>query len=122
MPVLTVVDRRADAAQHPQVVPVRRGERQIGAYVIEGAGVRYVPAVDINAVLTAAVAAVAVAAAGASAGVALRRRPAIGAVTMGPGGWISLKRTSRPPLRAAAEPARPWWAHLLRAHRLVVER
>ncbi|MEV8509067.1 hypothetical protein AB0368_30115 [Actinoplanes sp. NPDC051475] len=68
------------------------------------------------ALATAALASVAV-----SIGVALRRRPAIGAVTMGPGGWISLKRTTRPPLRAART-ERPWWARALRARRLVEDR
>jgi hypothetical protein len=53
-----------------------------------------------------------------SAAVAVRRRPAIGTVTMGPGGWVSLKRAGAPPLRSAP---RPWWAHVLKAHRLVVE-
>ncbi|MEV6492718.1 hypothetical protein AB0M20_29475, partial [Actinoplanes sp. NPDC051633] len=57
--------------------------------------------------------------AAASVAVAVRRRPAIGTVTMGPGGWVSLKRTGSPPLRDGAR--RPWWAHALRAHRLVVE-
>ena len=99
------------------VSPVRHGEREIGAYV-DG---RFVPVVDVTTVALAALAAAAVAGAGLSAGLALRRRPAIGTVTMGPGGWISLKRTARPPLRAASA-ARPWWAHLLRAHRLVEER
>jgi hypothetical protein len=37
---------------------------------------------------------------------------------MGPGGWVSLRRTGSPPLRDGSP--RPWWAHLLRAHRLVV--
>jgi hypothetical protein len=96
------------------VTPVRRGDREIGAY-IDG---RYVPAVDATTVALAALATAAVATASVSAGLALRRRPAIGTVTMGPGGWISLKRTGRPALRAAPE-RRPWWARLLRAHRLV---
>lgn len=96
------------------VTPVRRGDREIGAY-IDG---RFVPAVDATTItLAAAVAATAA----VSAGLAMRRRPAIGTVTMGPGGWVSLKRTGRPPLRAASA-SRPWWAHLLRAHRLVEQR
>ena len=102
---------------HPEVIPVRRGEREIGAYVVGAQQVRYVPAVDMTAVLAAAVATAAV----VSVGMAVRGRPAIGTVSMGPGGWISLKRTSRPRLRAAPKAGRPWWAHLLRAHRLVVE-
>jgi hypothetical protein len=42
-------------------------------------------------------------------------RPArIGPITMGPGGWVSVKG-ARPP----ADPGdRPWWAKLLRAYRL----
>jgi hypothetical protein len=99
------------------VTPVRRGDREIGAY-IDG---RFVPAVDATTVALAALAAAAVATAGVSAGLALRRRPAIGTVTMGPGGWISLKRSSRPALRAAST-SRPWWARVLRAHRLVERR
>lgn len=100
------------------VTPVRRGDREIGAY-IDG---RFVPAVDATAVALAALATAAVAAASVSAGLALRRRPAIGTVTMGPGGWISLKRTSRPSLRGTPAAGRPWWARVLRAHRLVMER
>ncbi|MEV8510472.1 hypothetical protein AB0368_37355 [Actinoplanes sp. NPDC051475] len=107
--MLTTTENRTPAT----VTPVRRGDREIGAY-ING---RFVPAVDATAVSLAALTAAAVTGAGLSIGLALRRRPAIGAVTMGPGGWISLKRTTRPPLRAA----RPWWAHLLRAHRLAEE-
>jgi hypothetical protein len=51
---------------------------------------------------------------------AARRRRAIGAVTMGPGGWVSVKRSACPPLRDGSP--RPWWARLLGAHRLVVSR
>ncbi|WP_216592644.1 hypothetical protein [Verrucosispora sioxanthis] len=35
-----------------------------------------------------------------------------------PGGWVSFRGVRTPPPRAA----RPWWARLLRAHRLVAER
>nr|WP_221380757.1 hypothetical protein [Actinoplanes polyasparticus] len=100
------------------ITSVRRGDREIGAY-IDG---RFVPAVDATAVALAALATAAVATVGVSTGLALRRHPAIGTVTMGPGGWISLKRTSRPPLRSARTPDRPWWARVLRARRLVAER
>lgn len=37
-----------------------------------------------------------------------RRPPAISSVTMGPGGWVSLKGTALPPLRGTGMPARPW--------------
>ncbi|MEU8239014.1 hypothetical protein AB0C07_12260 [Actinoplanes missouriensis] len=99
------------------VTPVLCGDREIGAY-IDG---RFVPAVDTTTVALAALVTAAVVAASVSAGLALRRRPAIGTVTMGPGGWLSLKHSGRPALRAGG-PARPWWARLLRAHRLVEER
>jgi hypothetical protein len=102
------------------VVQVRQGERPIGAYLVDDHTAVYRPAVDVTRLGMAALATVAVSAVAASAAVALRRRPAIGSVSMGPGGWVSLKRTSAPPLRNRAD--RPWWAHLLRAHRLVVQR
>ena len=101
------------------VVQVREGERPIGAYVVNAESAVYRPAVDVTRLGIAALATVAVSAVAVSAAVALRRRPAIGTVTMGPGGWVSLKRTGTPPLRDGA--ARPWWAHLLRARRLVVQ-
>ncbi|GGQ84607.1 hypothetical protein [Couchioplanes azureus] len=120
--MLTATDAPTRIAPHTEVVPVRRGDREIGAYVTDAHGTRFVPAVDATAVAMAALATAAVATLGVSIGLALRRRPAIGTVTMGPGGWVSLKRTSSPPLRAARPDHRPWWAHALRAHRLVVQR
>ncbi|MEU4419209.1 hypothetical protein AB0F81_01160 [Actinoplanes sp. NPDC024001] len=117
----TTIDDHRQPTRPPEVVPVRCGNREIGAYVTAPAGTRFVSAVDVTTVTVAVLATVAVAAVSASIGLATRRRPAIGTVTMGPGGWVSLKRTTRPPLRQA-RPGRPWWAHLLRAQRLVVER
>jgi hypothetical protein len=101
------------------VVEVRQGERPIGAYLINDHTAEYRPAVDLTRLGLAALATVAVSAVAVSAAVAVRRRPAIGTVTMGPGGWVSLKRTGGPPLRDGAH--RPWWAHLLRARRLVAQ-
>jgi hypothetical protein len=101
------------------VVEVRQGERPIGAYLIDERSAVYRPAVDVTRLGLAALATVAVSAVAVSAAVAVRRRPAIGTVSMGPGGWVSLKRTAGPPLRDGT--SRPWWAHLLRAHRLVVQ-
>jgi hypothetical protein len=94
-------------------VPVRDGKREIGAYVTGPA--TYVPAVDVNRIVALTAATISVVA----IAVALRRRPAIGAVTMGPGGWVSVKGAALPPLRDGGR--RPWWARLLRAHRLVVK-
>jgi hypothetical protein len=118
--MLTATADRAGTAPPTGVIPVCRGTRTIGAYVTEPHGTRYVPAVDVTSVVVAALGTAALATAAVSIGLAVRRRPAIGTVTMGPGGWISLKRTARPPLRSARAD-RPWWAHLLRARRLVVE-
>jgi len=105
-------------AERHDVIPVRSGDREIGAYVIAPDRTRFVPAVDVTAVVLGSMAAATVIAVVVAAGAARRRPPAIGTVTMGPGGWVSLKRAAAPPLRSA-EP-RPWWAHALRAHRLVV--
>ena len=101
------------------VVEVRQGDRPVGAYFVDEHSAVYRPAVDVTRLGLAALATVAVSAVAVSAAVAVRRRPAIGSVSMGPGGWVSLKRTAGPPLRDDAR--RPWWAHLLRAHRLVVQ-
>jgi hypothetical protein len=120
--MLTAVDDSARTAQRCEVIPVRRGGRQIGAYVVEPAGTRFVPAVDVTTIVVAALAAATAASTAVSIGLALRRRPVVGSVTMGPGGWLSLKHGTPPPLRATAATDRPWWAHLLRAHRLVVRR
>jgi hypothetical protein len=88
--------------------------------VLSGRTVRYVPVLDLQDVVSAvAVIGVAAAAGAAVAGVR-RRRPAVGRVTMGPGGWISFKNASAPALRPGRR--RPWWARVLRARRLVVEK
>ena len=104
---------------HVTVVPVRHGEREIGAYLVRPDGATFVPAVDVSRIAVAALGAATAMTVALSVARAVRRRPAIGTVTMGPGGWVSLKRTGMPPLRDRAR--RPWWAHALRAHRLVVE-
>lgn len=105
------------------LVPVHRGARAVGAYVLLDGDVHYRPVVDVDQVV-AAVAGVAgiaaFAAVAAAVAMARRRTPAVGAVTMGPGGWVSLKGVAAPSLRPAEH--RPWWARLLRARRLVVEK
>jgi hypothetical protein len=102
------------------LTPVRQGDREIGAYSAGPGGVTFVPAVDVTRVVLSSLGAAVAMTIAISVAAAVRRRPAIGAVTMGPGGWVSLKKTGAPPLRSGAP--RPWWAHVLRAHRLVVER
>lgn len=103
------------------LVPVASGDRAVGAYVLSDGMVRYQPVVDLRQVLSVALAAVAVTALGAGVAVGRRRVPAVGTVTMGPGGWVSLKGVTAPALRSG-HAARPFWARLLRARRLVVER
>lgn len=114
----------ANLERHTQdrvsVLPVQHGDRPIGAYLVHGETATFCPAVDVTRLATTALATVAVIAVAGSAAAALRGRSAIGTVTMGPGGWISLKGTGTPPLRPAQR--RPWWARLLWARRLVVQR
>jgi len=99
------------------VVPVLDGERPIGAWIVRPDGVVFRPVIDLTGLagallaLSAAVAVTTVA--------VTRRRAAIGAVTMGHGGWVSVKGTTSP--RVRTDSPRPWWARLLGAHPLVIE-
>ncbi|WP_446219920.1 hypothetical protein [Micromonospora sp. IBHARD004] len=103
------------------LVPVTYEGRPIGAFVLSAGRVRYRRVVDPDQLVAAAAGAFAVAVLTAAVATVARRRPAaIGAVTMGPGGWVSLRGVRPPALRP--EPGRPWWARALRARRLVVER
>ncbi|MFJ8580871.1 hypothetical protein [Micromonospora sp. NPDC093277] len=102
------------------LVPVTHEGRPLGAFVLSGGRVRYRRVVDPDQLVAAAAGAFAVAALTAAVAVAARRRPpTIGTVRMGPGGWVSLRGARTPALRPDR---RPWWARLLRARRLVVER
>ncbi|MDI5943877.1 hypothetical protein QLR68_38275, partial [Micromonospora sp. DH15] len=100
------------------VVPVARDGRPVGAFVLAGGRVRYRALVDPDQVLAAAAGALAVGLVTAAVAVVAGRRrpPAIGTVRMGPGGGGSLRGVRAPALRSTAP--RPWWAHVLRAHRL----
>lgn len=117
-------NRRAGpvALNHLTVVPIRHGRRTVGAYVTTPQGIRFQPAVDVTRIVVTALTTAALTAVTIAIAVAVRRPPAIRAVTMGPGGWVSLKGMPVPPMRSAAAPARPWWARALRARRLVAER
>jgi hypothetical protein len=128
-PVTTLTDDRTAATPTgtgpPLITPAvragRRGDRLLGAYVRVGDEVRFVPAYDVDRLVTGVFAALAAVAAGAAvAGWARRPGPAVRTVTMGPGGWVSFKGVPGPPLRPTRP--RPWWARVLRAHRLVVQR
>jgi hypothetical protein len=103
------------------------GSRPMGAFVVKDGRVRWHPVVDLTKVITTAELVV--------GGVLIARRLAerpSGAkalVTMGPGGWVSMKGGAmavRPATRAwrrrrsaasttSARTRRPWWARLLAA-------
>ena len=96
-----------------RVVLVRRGGRPVGA-LVQGEDVHWVefPRPRRGAATVLAAGAVA----GLTAvGLRWATRPArIGPITMGPGGWVSVKG-AKPP----ADPGnRPWWARLLRSYRI----
>lgn len=94
--------------------------RPVGAFAVGPDRVRFHPVVDVQTVTLAVVAVASVAVAAGTVLEVRRSRPAIGAVTMGPGGWVSVKNAAVPPLRRPGRP-RPWWAKALRARRLVPE-
>ncbi|MBQ1051053.1 hypothetical protein KBX50_21600 [Micromonospora sp. C51] len=100
------------------LVPVTRDGRPVGVFVAIGGRVRYRPLPDPDRLLvaTAGVLAVGLVTAGVTV-LGRRRPPAVARLTMGPGGWVSFRGVRAPAPRAA----RPWWARLLRARRLVVE-
>jgi hypothetical protein len=121
--------RPAGTGKQPDSNAEIAGGRPIGALVIRNGDVRWRPALDVNRLLVTAqivVGAVLVAD-------RLTRRPggARAHVTMGPGGWVSMKGGSmavrpaergwRRPRTAASIPAappRPLWATLLSAKSL----
>ncbi|MDY7090012.1 MAG: hypothetical protein SYR96_33580 [Actinomycetota bacterium] len=95
------------------VVPVLDGERPVGAWITGSGTATFRPVIDINRLVATALGGAAVIAI-ALAVAAGRRRSAVGAVTMGPGGWVSIKGAPRPPLRTSTP--RPLWARLIGAH------
>lgn len=102
------------------------GARPLGAFVVRDGRVRWHPAVDVTRVITTAELVV--------GGVLIARRLAArpsaakAAVTMGPGGWVSMKggvmavrpaergwRRKRSAAASVPRTRRPWWARLLSA-------
>lgn len=115
----TTIDERPPLTRPSEtvtVIPVRHGDREVGAWITGPGGATYRPVIDVTRLAGAALATVGAVAIASAAVVAARQRPAIGRVTMGPGGWVSVKGLPKPSLRP--ESPRPWWARLLRAHRL----
>ena len=117
-----LVDAPVTTTGETVVVPVGRADgcgRPVAVVIADRDGVRLRPVVDVERLAWCAVAVTALAAAAVAARGVARRRPAIGSVSMGPGGCVGLKGAPLPPLRPAGR--RPWWARLLRSRRLVVE-
>ncbi len=101
------------------LVPVIRDGRPVGVFVSSFGSVRYRPLPDPDRLLVATAAVLAVGLVTTGVAVLGRRRPpAVGTLTMGPGGWVSFRGVRTPAPRAH----RPWWARLLGARRLVVQR
>jgi hypothetical protein len=101
------------------VLPVAaRCGRPVGVYAIGSGRVRFRPVLDPRLLAWSGVAVTGFVAAAVAVAAATRRPPAIGAVTMGHGGWISVKGARLPALRP--QPPRPWWARILSAHRLTL--
>ena len=105
------------------------GNRALGAFVVDHGTVRWRPALDLTKVITTAE--LAVGGVLVARQIASRPSGAKALVTMGPGGWVSMKggaTSVRParrawlPLRRTVRPAararRPWWARLLSAQAL----
>ncbi|HST64704.1 MAG TPA: hypothetical protein VLM05_05915 [Mycobacteriales bacterium] len=109
------IETSSDRLARPlDVVPVTRGARTVGVVLRDGTGYRWQSTPDVERVTTVvAVTAGAVAVTGIVAAAA--RRPKVQRITMGPGGWVSFRNARTPRLR---DPRRPWWALLLRAHRV----
>jgi hypothetical protein len=101
------------------VIPVTDGDRPVGAWIVTKDSAVFRPVVDVSRLVDAAVGLATIAAITTATAAMVRRRPTIGTITMGPGGWVSLKNTRRPALRSGDH--RPWWARILRARRLVPE-
>ena len=104
--------RSTHAVFPPAVVPVQRGRgRTIGVLVTDGEGTRWQRTTDVEGLARLGI--VAAAAVGVAAAV---HRPSsrVDRLSMGPGGWVSFRGFPAP----KGERRRPWWAVLLRAHRV----
>lgn len=115
------------------VLPVTRQERQgvrtVGVYETTFDGLRWHPAVDAQLLAERGQALAALSALAGIIGWVARGwaqgRPAVGRVTMGPGGWISVRVPRTGSGRRGIAPhqaGRPLWARLTHADRLVVAR
>lgn len=96
---------------------VRRGSgRTVGVIVEDRDGARWQPTPDVERLVRLGIVAAAAVALPVGLAAAARRPTArVDRLSMGPGGWVSFKGFAVP--RGRPE-RRPWWARLLRAHRV----
>jgi hypothetical protein len=107
-----------EPAPFSAVIPVTRsdrcGTRTVGVFDLTGPSVRWRPAIDAQRLAERGQALAALGCATAVVVVLTRgwvaRRPVVGPVSMGPGGWLSV--------RGDVARRRPVWARLLRARRV----
>lgn len=131
--VITATAARSHTATHGERNGEQRGgfdaemagRRPMGAFVLRDGRVRWHPVVDVTRVLTTAE--IMIGGVLIARHLAARPSAAKAAVTMGPGGWVSMKggvMAVRPAQRAWRRtrptetgplPRRPWWARLLAA-------
>lgn len=101
----------------PAIVPVASGDgkRTVGVLLVDPAGTRWQPTIDIEGLVRLGVVAAAAVALPVGIATALRRPAArVDRLSMGPGGWVSFKGFAVPKGR---QEHRPWWAVLLGMHR-----
>jgi hypothetical protein len=117
-PVGHASGRTSEVRVRRTVTPVLRGRtrRTVGLIVEDGEAARWQPTPDVEGLVRLGIVAAAAVALPVGLTAALRRPAArVDRVSMGPGGWVSFKGFGVPRGRLQR---RPWWAHLLRAHRL----
>jgi len=117
---------RGDGSERSRFDAAMSGSRPLGAFVVRDGRVRWHPVVDLTRVVTTAE----VVLGGVLIARRLAARPSAAKahVTMGPGGWVSMKggamavrpaqrgwRRQRTGAAAMTRMRRPWWARLLAA-------
>jgi hypothetical protein len=108
----------AEVPMRPTVLPILRGRsgRTVGVVVEDRDGIRWQPTPDIEGLVRLGIAAAVAMALPVGVAAAVRRPSArVDRLSMGPGGWVSFKGFAAPKGRRER---RPWWAGLLRAHRV----
>lgn len=108
----------SDVPTRPAVLPVLRGRsgRTVGVVVEDRNGIRWQPTPDVEGLVRFGIAAGFAVALPIGVAAAVRRPAArVDRLSMGPGGWVSFKGFAAP---KGPRERRPWWASLLRAHRV----